>query len=54
MFEYAISAGEGTLIDYGVCSFESIMDMLVIAGTKIGTNVVLTIAFASPDCLTGK
>jgi len=63
MFEYAISCGEGTLLDYGMMNadedlhwkvfpFDSNIDMDVLFEPDQGKTVIL--GPASPDCLTGK
>ena len=63
MFEFCISAGEGTLLDYGMVNadedlhyrvfpFGSNIDMEVLFQPQEGKTVILSPA--SPDCQTGK
>jgi hypothetical protein len=45
MYEYAISRGEGTLVDYGVFASYGILDLL--------EGDLLIIQECSPNCVTG-
>ena len=51
MFEYAISCGEGTLLDYGVADNRSVIDD-VWGGTPIESTLI--IAYVPDDCETGE
>jgi len=51
MFEYAISDGEGTLIDYGVVDVASIAVTAIIAASKMWAIII---APCPDDCETGK
>ena len=62
MFEYAISCGEGTLLDYGLIDESDLTEMLIrqdyvdiyIKSELSRIGVQVTFAAASPDRQTGK
>ena len=59
MYEYAITAGEGTLIDYGVAMFDEIDDALCDAEVDIGPDSyswppVLLVRLAHSEIETGR
>lgn len=62
MFEFCVSAGEGTLLDYGVCDESDLLwkvtrldyaDVYIREEIKDGNQTVM-FRPASPDCLTGQ
>lgn len=58
MFEYAISIGKGTLVDYGICPTLELMKECVEAVQSSNfLGIKLTVIFAPitfEDCQTGK
>lgn len=52
MFEYAISQGPGTLIDYG--KFEDLDDVLYMIEFNGYEQNTVIVSPASPDCETGE
>ena len=66
MFEYAISCGEGTLLDYGMCNGGELAGKIGITPDREydiridptdannGAWCEISFRLASPECLTGK
>jgi hypothetical protein len=54
MFEYAISAGEGTLFEYGVFDIEGVYQAIDVVDCRIGGDKVLIFAPCDDDCETGQ
>lgn len=52
MFEYAISEGEGTLIDYGVAIDEDLIE--IIEDALATESVTMIFAPCHDDCETGR
>ena len=56
MFEYAISCGEGTLVDYGVVNTDEFVARFIDPRSAefVGSDRIMAWAIASPDCETGE